>query len=319
MSAPVMRFPEGPDVACHLNVLLADPSSDLLGAALDALVARGVRRIVLPPVDPDAFDAAALRTETSSRGMAAIPIAGQSPRADVSSADPDVRAAGQAELLRSLDLAERLGSDQLNGVPYALFQRSARAATDEERRRSAEAVGAVAEEAHSRGIRMTFEVLNRYENSMLNTAEQAMAYAEESGSAHLGIHLDTFHMAVEEADMSAAIRTALPRLAYLELGQSGRGALSTGAVDIAAVVARALDDGYTGRWGVEAFSAAVLPPPAQEALAIWRSPYVDGVALLDDAARVFRSGWSQSAVGRRAARLARRSAQLAAENGAPDS
>lgn len=312
MSAPVMRFPEGPDVACHLNVLLADPSSDLLGAALDTLVERGVRRIVLPPVDAGAFDAEAMRAEVSSRGMTAIPIAGQSPAADVSSPDPEVRAAGRAELRGAIDLAERLGSDQLNGVPYGLFARGARAASADEHRRSAEAVGEVAEEARARGIRMTFEVLNRYESSMLNTAEQAMAYAEESGSPHLGIHLDTFHMAVEEADMSAAIRTALPRLAYLELGQSGRGALSKGAVDIAAVVSRALDDGYTGRWGVEAFTAAVLPPPAREALAIWRSPYVDGVSLVDDAARVFRSGWEHSTVGRRAARLARRNAQLAA-------
>ena len=76
---------------------------------------------------------------------------------------------------------------------------------------------------------MTFEVLNRYETSLVNTAAQAVAYVGLSGSEHLRIHLDTFHMAVEEADMSEAIRVAMPVLGYLELGQSGRGLLERGS------------------------------------------------------------------------------------------
>ena len=96
---------------------------------------------------------------------------------------------------------------------------------------------------------MTFEVLNRYETSLVNTAAQAVAYVGLSGSEHLRIHLDTFHMAVEEADISEAIRIAMPALGYLELGQSGRGPLSTGALDIPEIVRSALDDGYDGQVG----------------------------------------------------------------------
>lgn len=294
MTAAPDRLPAGLDVACHLNVLLADPASDTLPAALDALAARGFRRIVLPPVDPAAFDASSFRALCGSRGLSAIPIAGQTPGADVSSPDPDVRAAGVATLERMVELAAELGSDQLNGVPYGLFGRSASEVPRAAWERSAAALGEVAERAHARGVTVVFEVLNRYETAMINTAEQAMAYAEASGSPHLRIHLDTFHMAVEEEDVSAAIRTALPRLAFLELGQSGRGRLSRGSVDVAGVVRRALDDGYVGRWGVEAFSAAILPPPARDALAIWRAPYVDGLHLADDAVRVIRTGWSAS-------------------------
>lgn len=299
------QLPPDLDVACHLNVVLADPGSDLLAAALDGIAARGFRRVVLPPVSPDAFDAGAFRRACEARGLSAIPIAGQGPEADVSSADPAVRAAGSAALRRMADLAAALGADQLNGVPYGLFGRSPTAASRDDWRRSAEAVGEVAEYAHGRGVTLVFEVLNRYETPLINTAEQAMAFAEDSGSPHLRIHLDTFHMAVEERDLSAAIRTALPRLAFLELGQSGRGPLSTGAVDVPDIVRRALDDGYTGRWGVEAFSAEVLPEAACEALAIWRAPYRDGLHLADDAVRVIRAGWAGSTVGRRAARLAR--------------
>jgi D-psicose/D-tagatose/L-ribulose 3-epimerase len=148
-------------------------------------------------------------------------------------------------------------------------------------------------------------VLNRYETSLVNTAAQALAYVELSGSDHLRIHLDTFHMAVEEADIPAAIRVTLPKLGFLELGQSGRGMLSTGAVDVVDVVRNALDDGYQGRWGVEAFSRSVLSPPAADMLAIWRAPYDDGAELAADAMRVIHQGWSGSTVGRREQRLSR--------------
>lgn len=284
-------IPQELDVAFHLNVALGSPDSPRLGGMLDAVSALGYRRVVLPPVDASALDVEGLRAEFASRGLTAIPMAGQSPEADVSSVDPWVREAGARSIRDAIDLAVGLGSDRLGGAPYGLFERASSAVPRDAWRRSAAAVGLAADEAFERGVTMTIEVLNRYETAMMNTAEQAMEYAEESGSEHLMLHLDTFHMAIEEPDISAAIRMAMPRLGYIELGQSGRGPISTGAVDVAGVVRAALDDGYRGRWGVEAFSAAVLPPPAQSALAIWRRPYDDGLAVAADAAEVVRAGW----------------------------
>jgi D-psicose/D-tagatose/L-ribulose 3-epimerase len=117
-----------------------------------------------------------------------------------------------------------------------------------------------------------------------------MAFVEASESEHVRIHLDSYHMAIEEADMFAALDLALPKLGYLELGQSGRGFLSTGVIDVAAVVAHAVAAGYTGIIGVEAFSRSVLPPPVADALSIWREPYVDGRALAADAIAVMHRG-----------------------------
>ena len=294
------------DVACHLNVLVPDASIEGLPPVLGAIAAAGYQRVVMPPLDPASTDAAGIRRLFADAGLSPITIAGgQAPGADVSSADADERAAG-AEILRSVvDLTVALGGDQMNGVPYGPFGPPSRPTDRAAVERSAREVGAVADYAHERGVAMTFEVLNRYETSLVNTAAQAVAFVELSGSAHLGIHLDTFHMAVEEADIQAAISLALPRLAYLELGQSGRGMLSTGAVDISGVVRSALDAAYAGRWGIEAFSRAVLSEPAAAMLAIWRSPYDDGIELAADAMRVIQLGWSASTVGRRAQRLAR--------------
>lgn len=294
------------DVACHLNVLVPDTASADLATALAAIAAAGYTRVVLPPLDPASTDVASLARAFADSGLAPITIAGgQTAGADVSSADAEERAAGAAILRSVVDLTAALGGDQMNGVPYGPFGPPSGPTSREAFERSAREVGAVADYAHERGIRMTFEVLNRYETSLVNTAAQAMEFVALSGSEHLLIHLDTFHMAVEESDMSAAIRTAAPMLGYLELGQSGRGRLGAGAVDIAEVVRAALDDGYDGRWGVEAFSRSVLSQPASDMLAIWRAPYDDGADLAADAMRVIQRGWANSTVGRREQRLAR--------------
>ncbi|WOQ69501.1 sugar phosphate isomerase/epimerase family protein [Microbacterium limosum] len=293
------------DVACHLNVLLADAFSDLVPAALSAVVAAGYRRVVLPPLDPDATDTAHLRDVLAAHDVSPITIAGQAPGADVSSADPQERAAGAAMLRAALDLTVALRGDQMNGVPYGLFGRPAGVTDPAAIERAAVEVGRVADEAADRGVMMTFEVLNRYETSVVNTAAQAMEFVALSGSENLRIHLDTFHMAVEEADLAGAITMAAPKLGHLELGQSGRGMLSTGAVDLEALVRHAFDIGWSGRFGVEAFSRSVLSPFASDMLAIWRSPYLDGVGLAQDAMRVIRRGFASSVEGRRAARLSR--------------
>jgi D-psicose/D-tagatose/L-ribulose 3-epimerase len=305
MSTDTDMAAAGLDVACHLNVLLADASSDLLPAALDALADAGYRRVVLPPLDPAATDVAGLRRTFAARGIAPITIAGQGPGADVSSEDADERAAGARALRDAVELTAALGGDQMNGVPYGPFGRASGPTSPAAFERSALEVGRVADHAHERGVAMTFEVLNRYETAAINTAAQAMQYVEASGSDHLRIHLDTFHMAVEEGDLAAAITHALPKLGYLELGQSGRGALGSGAVDVAELLRHAIDSGYTGRLGVEAFSRGVLSPEAGDMLAIWRTPYLDGVGLAQEAMRVIRRGFALSTEGRRAARLAR--------------
>jgi D-psicose/D-tagatose/L-ribulose 3-epimerase len=161
--------------------------------------------------------------------------------------------------------------------------------------RSAALVGSVADAAVRDGVRLTFEVLNRYETAMINTAAQALAYCQLAGSTNLFIHLDTFHMAIEEADMAAAVRAAAPSLGYLELGQSGRGALGTGVIDVVEIVRVAREAGYRGPIGVEAFSSSILSPIANDVLAIWRSPYADGAQLAREAIELIRRGAAAAA------------------------
>lgn len=282
------------DVGCHVGVLCPVVTADALRSRLPALAALGYRRVVIPRIDASAEELTALRDAIVSSGLTAIAMAGLTPGHDVGSEDADERRRGAQLLRAALDTAVTLGADQLGGVPYGLF--GERRAPDHARfLRSARIVGEIADEAHERGVTMTFEVLNRYETSLVNTAQAAVDFVVASESDHLRIHLDTYHMAIEEGGgMIAAIERALPWLGYLELGQSGRGDLRAGAVDVPQVVAAALNAGYAGRWGVEAFSRSQLAPATADRLAIWRPTYDDGLALAASAGELIRAGCARS-------------------------
>ena len=66
------------------------------------------------------------------------------------------------------------------------------------------------------------EVVNRFENFLLNTAEEARTFVDEVDSACVGIHLDTFHMNVEERSFVDAINIAGDKLNFFHIGENNR-------------------------------------------------------------------------------------------------
>ena len=278
-----------PEIACGINVYCSGADDPKLPAALEDMAALGYTHIAFGPMDPGQTDLAALKKMLANAGIRPIAMAGLTPEADVSSTDEAVRHNGLELLKATVDFTQELGSDQLNGVSYAQFGDHSTPFSPERIAASAQSVGEVADYAQQAGITMTFEVLNRYETSMLNTAAQALDYVAKSGSPNLRIHLDTYHMGIEEADMAQAISSAVGKLGYLELGQSGRGSLLTGAVDIRAAVQAAKDAGYQGRFGLEAFSRQLLPEGPANGLAIWRETFTDPHQVAAEAVEIVKS------------------------------
>ena len=60
-------------------------------------------------------------------------------------------------------------------------------------------------------IELGMEVLNRFENHILNTAEEGVAFVKEVSMDNVKVMLDTFHMNIEESTLSARIILARPR------------------------------------------------------------------------------------------------------------
>lgn len=246
----------------------------------------GFDRIVVPLRDPHTVDAEATERALRGTGIRPINTANQRPNADLSSMDPTVRALGLDRLRLSVRLARDMGSNHVGGVLYGPLQHASAQPNGDLRRTAAESLAIVADEAKDAGVRLVLEIVNRYETNLLTTAAAAVAFLAESGSDNLFLHLDTFHMNIEETDLTAAVRLALPHLAYLELGQNHRGDLADGHIPIRAVLVTALAAGYQGMIGVEAFSRDLMETPVATALAIWRDVFNDGDALAANAARL---------------------------------
>lgn len=288
--APEMEIP----LACQLGVISADLSPKCFSSSLDLVRGFGFNHVVLPPIPSDSPGLHELKKILQDKDITPISMfAGQDENSDVRSLNPAARAAGVTLLKRSIDSAHEIGAAQINGVPYGIFGHPTSPCNDEALGFVAEALGATAEYAHSAGITMTFEVLNRYETSVVNTAAQALRLVQLSGSSNLRVHLDTFHMLIEENDMCAAVGEALPKLGYLELGQSSRGLLTHGSADNAKVVRHAASLGYVGPFGIEAFSRPLLPKQVANRLAIWRETYSASDHVLSGAAELIRLAFLQ--------------------------
>jgi len=254
--------------------------------AIERAAACGFDLMIVPLRDPREVDVPDIARRAGAAGLRLICNTTHPPDADPASDDAAIAARGQARLLDAVRLARDLGAMQLGGIPHAAWGKAAGPVTPRGRNHAIAALGAAAALAQASGLRITLECVNRFENALLNTAQQGMELIAAVGAPNLLLHLDTHHMLIEEADPAAAIIAALPVLGFLEFSESHRGALGTGMVDVAAIARAAR--GYTGPVGFEAFSAAILDPSLAAHLCVWRNTYSDADAVARDARHLLR-------------------------------
>ena len=106
-------------------------------------------------------------------------------------------------------------------------------------------------------------------------AETDRDMIERVGSDNIFIHLDTYHMNIEEDGMVEGVLAAGDRLGYVHVGESHRGYLGTGNVDFDAFFGALKQINYTGPIAFESFSSAVVDPALSDALRIWRNLWTD--------------------------------------------
>lgn len=241
----------------------------------------GYELLEMPLLDPLGFDLQAAKSILGPQDIEVSASMGLPEGSDISSDDPEEVARGEAVLNRALDILGELGATQFCGVLYGVLRKYPAPATEVGRRHSQEVLRRVAERAGALGITLSLEVVNRYEANLFNTARGGLAYLDEIGAPNIKLHLDTYHMNIEESDLFLPVLAAGDRLGYVHIGESHRGYLGTGTVDFDSFF-RALDAiGYAGPITFESFSTAVVDPVLSRSLAIWRNLWEDG----DDLAR----------------------------------
>jgi D-psicose/D-tagatose/L-ribulose 3-epimerase len=188
--------------------------------------------------------------------------------------------AAEAFLLKALDVAHAIGCEFLGGVTYStLGWRSGSAPTDEEYANIAKALKPVARRAAEYGVTIGLEPCNRYETHLINTAEQALHLMDRIGESNLTIHLDTYHMNIEEQGLEAGFQTAGKATKYVHISESHRGVPGTGSVAWDQAFAALAGGGFDGDLVIESF--VTLPPEIASALSVWRPVAKDRFEVLD--------------------------------------
>jgi D-psicose/D-tagatose/L-ribulose 3-epimerase len=65
-------------------------------------------------------------------------------------------------------------------------------------------------------------VVNRFEQYLLNTAEEGVAFIKRVGSPNLKLLLDTFYMNIEEDNISKALTLTGDQLGHFHIGETNR-------------------------------------------------------------------------------------------------
>ncbi len=245
-------------------------------------------------MEPGSIDVPMTRRLLEEYDLKASASLGLGSATDVSSEDPDVVAAGVRVLDAAVSVAEELGLVYLGGVLYGALDKYAAPVTPRGYAHSVAAVAGMCDKAAGSGIPVGLELVNRYESNLLNTAEQAMRYLGDVGAENLYVHLDTYHMNIEEAGLRQAVLACGDRLGYVHIGDSHRGYLGSGNVDFASFFRALAETDYAGPVTFESFSSSVISPDLSHTLAIWRNLWEDNVDLARHA-RGFIDGQLRSA------------------------
>lgn len=95
-------------------------------------------------------------------------------------------------------------------------------------------------------VPLVFEEINRFVSDYYCTAEQCLRFVKKIDSPFFQLHLDTFHMNIEDADMVGEIHRAGTRLGHFHPAGSNRRYPGARHIDFSALLRALKEIGYAG-------------------------------------------------------------------------
>ncbi len=247
----------------------------------------GFDLVEVPLMEIDKIDAAAIRARAEAVGIGLCTSTACSEATDPTGESETVRAAGLHYLKQCIQATAEMGATCFSGVTYsAIGRRIAGKPGEEYWERSADVLRPAAAYAQTLGVTLGIEAINRYETFLVNTGDQALGLIDRIGAPNVGVHLDAYHMNIEEQNFYDPTFKAAPRLCHFHLSESHRGTPGTGTVDWDSIYRALADAGYTGLVGLESFES--VSPAMAAATCMWRSVAESSDQLLSDGLRYLK-------------------------------
>jgi D-psicose/D-tagatose/L-ribulose 3-epimerase len=258
-------------IGANTWIWVSPPTDERLAAIAPRLRDWGFDLMEIPVEAPGDWDPARTADLLGNLGLGASVCVAMGPDRDLVSADPDLTSSTQDYLRYCIDAVATLGGNVVAGPIYAPVGRTG-LLEDRERAEKVERLVSnlrpVAEYAGERGVRLGVEPLNRFETSLINTAEQALEVVERVDSPACGIMLDTFHMNIEEKQPAEAIRDVGSHLVHFHACGVDRGTPGADHTDWSAIARALADVGYDGAVVIESFTSE--NKTIATAASIWR-------------------------------------------------
>lgn len=231
----------------------------------------GFDTVEIPVEDPSHIDPAHVKTELDKAGLACGSVcACMGPDRDLRGTAAQQKT-GMDYLKALIDQMVELDCPSLIGPVYSAVGR-ADAVPEKEYARQWKTVVKnlknVCKYAEKKGRVICLEPLNRFETDFINTCDQGLKMIKDVGSPALKLHLDTFHMNIEEKNQGKAIRKAGKHLGHFHACGSDRGTPGNDHIDWPGIADALKAVKYKNDVVIESFTTDVKV--IARAAAIWR-------------------------------------------------
>lgn len=231
----------------------------------------GFDTVEIPIEDPSHTDPAKIKAALDKAGLACGSVcACMGPGRDFRGSDEEQKTA-MTYCKALIDQMVVLECPNLIGPVYSVVGKADAVEPAEQKREWALVVKNLKElcaYAKSKGRTICLEPLNRFETDFLNTVDQGLKMIKAVGSPALKLHLDTFHMNIEEKNQPDAIRRAGKYLGHFHACGTDRGTPGGDSLQWEPIVKALKDVKYDGDVVIESFTTDVKV--IARAAAIWR-------------------------------------------------
>lgn len=260
----------------HAYAWCSQWSNETLGL-IDRAKKLGMDFIEIPLMCLETFDAGAVKERLAKVGLEAVTSTVLLGQTDITSDDAQIRAKGVEYLKACVRAASDIGAKVFSGVIYSQHVKAAvNCPTEQTWQYSAECLREVARLASDLGLQLGLEPVNRYETYLVNTCEQALKLKQMIGLDSVKVHLDTYHMNIEEKSFYEATKLAGENLIHYHLCENDRGIPGTGLVNWDDIFRALAEINYRGYAALESFVDCTENMNTW----VWRQLAPDGNALL---------------------------------------
>jgi D-psicose/D-tagatose/L-ribulose 3-epimerase len=192
----------------------------------------------------------ALKAHADDKDLALSYCIGLPHQYDIAAEDEATRQRGIAYLQQMAAAIGEMGGGRMGGILYSSWPSTLpRNVTDKRPylERSVASMKEAIKAAEDNNVFFNMEVVNRFEQYLLNTCAEAVAYCQMVGSPNAKVMLDTFHMNIEEAFAADAIVRAGEYLGHFHIGENNRMPPGYGSIpwtEIAAALRKISYQGY---------------------------------------------------------------------------